>query len=129
MRLNEIIDERMKYRGVNQTELCKECELSVQNYNSFLKGNRALPKNSLIKVMQFLTLSYKGESEGLISPSDIEERLLSLINSCGEKATQIASKTNISASTLSSISNGKRQMSTKVLEALTEYFRFQVVSL
>lgn len=129
MKINEIIDERMKYRGVNQTELCKECGLTIQNFNAFIKGKRALPKESLVKVMELLTLYYKKEGENPISPTAIEEKLVSLAKGCGKKITEIAQGTNISASTLSCIINKKREMSAKVADALIDYFGFQVVSL
>lgn len=129
MKINEIIDERMKYRGVNQTELCKECSLTIQNFNAFIKGKRTLPKESLVKVMTLLTLYYKKEDENPISPTAIEEKLVSLVKGCGKKLTEIAQETNISASTLSCIFNGKREMSAKAVDALIDYFGFQVVSL
>lgn len=129
MKINKIIDERMKYRGVNQTELCMECGLTIQNFNAFIKGKRTLPKESLVKVMTLLTLYYKKEGENPISPIAIGEKLVSLTKGCGKKLTEIAKETNISASTLSCIINGKREMSAKAANALIDYFGFQVVSL
>lgn len=129
MEINEIVDDRMKYRGVNQTELCKECGLTIQNFNAFIKGKRTLPMESLVRVMALLTLYYKKEGENPISPADIEEKLVSLAKGCGKKITEIAQEANISASTLSCIINGKREMSAKAADALTEYFGYQVVSL
>ena len=129
MTINEIIDERMKYRGVNQTELCKECGLTIQNFNAFLKGRRTLPKKSLIKVMVFLKLQFKKKGENPISPTTIEEKLVSLVKGFGNKTPEIAKDTNISASTLSCIINGKRELSSKAINSLVDYFGFQVVSL
>ena len=129
MKINEIIDERMKYRGVNQTELCKECGLTVQNFNAFIKGRRTLPRKSTIKVMIFLTLYFKKEGENSISPTAFEGELLNLVKLSNKKTTEIAKKLNISNSTLSCIINGKREPSTKVIFDLAEYFGFQVVSL
>lgn len=129
MKINEIIDERMIYRGVNQTELCKECGLTIQNFNAFIKGKRTLPRENLVRVMALLTLYYKKEGENPISPTDIEEKLVSLAKGCDKKITEIAQEANISASTLSCIVNGKRKMSVKVAHALIEYFGFQVVTL
>lgn len=129
MKINEIIDERMKYRGVNQTELCKECGLTIQNFNAFVKGKRTLPKESLVKVMSLLTLSFKKDREDQILPTAIEEKLVSLVKGCEKKITEIAQEANISASTLSCIINEKREPTTKVIFALAEYFGFQVVTL
>lgn len=127
MKINEIIEERMRYRGINQTEICKECGMNIQNFNSFLKGNRKLPKSYFIKVMGFLSYTFKKDGEAPVLPDDIETTLVADIKNSGDTATKIASQCNVSVSTLSCILNGKRQMTTDGIMELSEYFGYKLV--
>lgn len=125
MKINEIIEERMYHRGINQTMICKECGMVVQNFNAFLKGNRNLTKESLVKVMDFLSLAYNKDGS-MLPPNLIEDKVMDCLKACNEKMVTVAKGTNISGSTLSSIISGKRKMSAKVLNALIDYFGFEV---
>lgn len=128
MNINEIINERMRYRGVNQTRICKECGLIVQNFNAFLKGNRGLAKEKLAKVMELLNLSFSKDGS-VCSPDLIENKIKTCLKECENKMVTVANATKISGSTLSTIVNGKRKMSVKVLYALIDYFGFEVVTI
>lgn len=118
----------MHYRGINQTMICKECGLVVQNFNAFLKGNRTLAKESLARVMEYLNLAYSKDGSAF-SPNLIEEKVLTYLKSGEEKMVTIAKAVNVSGSTLSTIINGKRKMSTKVLNVLIEHFGIEVITL
>ena len=128
MKINEIIEERMHHRGINQTMVCKECGLIIQNYNAFLKGNRGLAKESLVRVMEYLNLAFSKDGSAF-SPNLIEYKIKTCLKESEEKMVAIAQKTNMSGSTLSTILNGKRKMSVKVLYALIDYFGFKVVTI
>lgn len=128
MKINEIIEERMHYRGVNQTMVCKECGLIIQNFNAFLKGSRGLAIESLIKVMKHLNLAFSKEGSAF-SPNLIEDKVKISLKESEVKMATIAKSINVSGSTLSTIVNGKRKMSTKVLYALIDYFGFEVVTI
>ena len=128
MKINEIIEERMHYRGVNQTMVCRECGLIVQNFNAFLKGSRGLAIESLIKVMKHLNLAFsKGGS--VFSPNLIEDKVKISLKGSEVKMVTIAKSIKVSGSTLSTIVNGKRKMSSKVLYALIDYFGIEVVTI
>lgn len=118
----------MHYQGVNQTEVCKECGLVVQNFNAFLKGNRNLTTENLVKVMELLHLAWK-KDDSAFSPNLIEDKVKTCLKDCEEKMVTIAKTTNVSGSTLSTIVNDKRKMSAKVLYALIDYFGFEVVTI
>lgn len=118
----------MHYRGVNQTMVCKECGLVVQNFNAFLKGNRNLTTENLVKVMELLHLAWK-KDDSAFSPNLIEDKVKTCLKDCEEKMVTIAKTTNVSGSTLSTIVNDKRKMSAKVLYALIDYFGFEVVTI
>jgi plasmid maintenance system antidote protein VapI len=128
MKINEIIEERMHYRGVNQTMVCKECGLIVQNFNAFLKGRRCLAIESLIKVMKHLNMAFSKEGS-VFSPNLIEDKVKISLKGSEVKMVTIAKSINVSGSTLSTIVNGKRKMSSKVLYALIDYFGIEVVTI
>lgn len=128
MKINEIIEERMHYRGINQTMVCRECGLIIQNFNAFLKGSRGLAMESLIKVMKYLNLAFSKDGSAF-SPNFIEDKVKMCLKGSEEKMVTIAKSVNVSGSTLSTIKNGKRKMSAKVLYALIDYFGFEVVTL
>lgn len=128
MKINEVIEEKMHHRGINQTKVCNECGLVVQNFNAFLKGNRNITKDGLAKVMEFLNLAFSKDGS-VFPPSSLEERVLEYLKGSEEKMAAIAKVTNVSASTLSNILNEKRKMSTKVLNALVDYFEIQVATI
>ena len=118
----------MHYRGVNQTMVCRECGLIVQNFHAFLKGSRGLAIESLIKVMKHLNLAFsKGGS--VFSPNLIEDKVKISLKGSEVKMVTIAKSINVSGSTLSTIVNGKRKMSSKVLYALIDYFGIEVVTI
>lgn len=126
MKMNEKIEERMRHRGVNQTMICKECGLVVQNFNAFLRGKRNLAKNDQEKVMNYLGFAYK-KDETTFPPTLLEEKIMSILKGGNENMATIAKNTGVSTGTLSTIINGKRQMSTKVLNTLVEYFDIKLV--
>lgn len=118
----------MHYRGVNQTMVCKECGLIVQNFNAFLKGRRCLAIESLIKVMKHLNMAFSKDGSAF-SPNLIEDKVKVCLKGSEVKMVTIAQETKVSGSTLSTIVNGKRKMSSKVLYALIDYFGFEVVTI
>lgn len=118
----------MHYRGVNQTMVCRECGLIVQNFNAFLKGSRGLAIESLIKVMKHLNLAFSKEGS-VFSPNLIEDKIKISLKGSEVKMVTIAKSINVSGSTLSTIVNGKRKMSSKVLYALIDYFGIEVVTI
>lgn len=118
----------MHYRGVNQTMVCKECGLIVQNFNAFLKGRRCLAIESLIKVMKLLNMAFSKDGSAF-SPNLIEDKVKVCLKGSEVKMVIIAQETKVSGSTLSTIVNGKRKMSSKVLYALIDYFGFEVVTI
>ena len=118
----------MHYRGINQTMVCRECGLIIQNFNAFLKGSRGLAMESLIKVMKYLNLAFSKDGSAF-SPNFIEDKVKMCLKGSEEKMVTIAKSVNVSGSTLSAIKNGKRKMSAKVLYALIDYFGFEVVTL
>lgn len=96
----------MHYRGVNQTMVCKECGLIIQNFNAFLKGSRGLAIESLIKVMKHLNLAFSKEGSSF-SPNLIEDKVKTSLKESEVKKATIAKSINVSGSTLSTIVNGK----------------------
>ena len=126
MKINEIIEERMRYRGVNQTMICKECGISVQNYNSFIKGKRTISKENLFKVMNHLGLIFL-QGDKRITPTEIEGELVKNIKNSGKKNVTLSQESGLSPSFLSKILSGKCEVSYKNLVKLLDYYHVTIV--
>ena len=78
--------------------------------------------------MKHLNLAFSKEGSAF-SPNLIEDKVKTSLKESEVKMATIAKSINVSGSTLSTIVNGKRKMSAKVLYALIDYFGFEVVTI
>lgn len=118
----------MHHRGITQTTVCKDLGLIVQNFNAFLKGSRGLAKDDMAAVLDYLGFAYNKDGTSF-STLLLETKITDILKGGNEKMANIAKSTGISPGTLSAIMNGKRQMSTKVIKTLAEYFGMKLVVL
>lgn len=126
IKINEIIEERMNHKGVNQTMVSNECGLSCYNFSAFLKGKRMLPKKNINKVMDFLGLVFK-KGKAIIAPSNIEEEIGKMLAQYKDDGLKnLSERTGISESTLYYILNGKRNISTKNIYNLLDVFGIEI---
>lgn len=115
--IHETILERLNFRGVSQSEICKELGLTVQNFNSFLKGKRGIPYTSLNQILAYLGLNYT-DGTSVVEPERVNVLMKQKAVEKYGKVSKYAEESGLSGSTVSSVFTGKRKPTAITLEKM-----------
>ena len=127
--ISERINEQMNDRGVSQTMLCKELNLTVSNFNAFIKGRRSMPYRDLVAVMKYLRLSVGpvGTEYSSVEPENMKQVFRDRIRQGGFKTVELEAASGINRSTITSIVTGKRVTSTRNVGRLMDALGLDLV--
>lgn len=120
--IREALKERIRDLDLTQKQVSKAMGEYEQNLSSFITGLRSYPYNKFIDLLTLLGLSIglKCGYVGNYPPEEIKAALRDAIESSGALRRDVAAKSGINESTLSSFLTGKRQISVATLEKLMQ---------
>ena len=119
----------MIFRGINQTTLCRNIGINIKSFNSFIKGKRSIPAESLAKAMEHLSITFgkSGEDIGNIRASRVNKIIMGIAKDNGYTMNSLSKKSNVSESTISRFMSGKCGCSSKTLEKLISAMNISIV--
>ena len=114
MQINNEINHWMIFRGINQTTLCRNIGINIKSFNSFIKGKRPIPAESLAKAMEHLSITFgkSGEDVGNVRASKVNKIILDIAKDNGYTMSSLSKKSNVS----DSISNFNEKFTNICLE-------------
>lgn len=120
MQINKTIYDWMVFRGVNQTTLCRNTCINIKNFNSFLKGKRPIPVESLIKVMEYMSITFceHGCSSGDVRAAEVREIIRSAAKNKGYSIYGLSKMSGVDGAVISRFLSRKCNCSSKTLERL-----------
>ena len=128
MQINNEINHWMIFRGINQTTLCRNIGINIKSFNSFIKGKRPIPAESLAKAMEHLSVTFgkSGEDIGNVRASKVNKIIMGIAKDNGYTMNSL-SKSNVSESTISRFMSGKCGCSSKTLEKLISALNISII--
>lgn len=128
--IRKALRQKMKDSGMTQREFCKYLGVATSNFNAFLNGTRSLPYGTLIKALDKLGLSIgtQGARVASLPPTELPEIFKSHAAVSGLKIKDIADKTGVDNTCLTSFFNGYRTMQVKNLEKVMTLLHLDVVA-
>ena len=126
--IREAIYNRMAQRGINQTKLCNDLGLLPQNISAFLRGHRGIPYSALIKILNYLGLTFSSDGKASDLPNErVNIFFKDIIKGKYGKINLFVKNSGISGSTVSSFLSGKRHPSYFILEKMTQKLNIDIV--
>lgn len=125
------IQEKIETSNQSQLSICSALDITPQNFNGFLKGQRPLPYDTLVKVMNYLHLSVGLSNIGYakLSADNLPEIFKRRIVACNLKVTDLSKHTGVSGASISSFINGKRSLPARNMEKIMKVLRLDVLPL
>ena len=129
MQINNEINHWMIFRGINQTTLCRNIGINIKSFNSFIKGKRPIPAESLAKAMEHLSITFgkSGEDIGNVRASKVNKIIMGIAKDNGYTMNSLSKKSNVSESTISRFMSGKCGCSSKTLEKLISTLNISII--
>lgn len=118
--IREAIKTRIKDLDITQKKLAEAMGVQPQNLSTFTTGLRWCPYDKFISLMTLLglTVGRNGSYVGRYAQHDIRSEIRASIEASGLSRKEIAAKSGVNYSTLSSFLTGKRTLRLPTLEKL-----------
>lgn len=127
--IREQIQHWMEVRGVSQTMLCRDLELSVQNFNAFMHGRRIVSINKLVVIMEYLRVMFAKDGNTYdYRPKDMSMFFLAITKGRGLCILELAENAGINGCSLSSFINGNRNLNYHSLDKLCDTLGVEMVT-
>lgn len=131
--INNMFREKIAIRiirlGVKQNDICKKIGLTAANFSSYLQGGRTIPYEKMLAAMECLGLSVgKGDAKTATLPiKDLHMIISGEMQNCGIKAKDLAERSEINSSSLSSYLTGKRGIPCQNLENIMDILNLKIL--
>lgn len=127
--IRKALKQKMTDSNMTQKEFSSYLGIAPSNFNAFLNGTRSLPYSTLIKAMEKLNLSIgtQGAKVASLPPTELPEIFKSHAAVSGLKIKDIADRTGVDSTCLTSFFNGYRTLPVKNLEKVMTLLHLDVV--
>jgi len=120
--LGELIGLRIKSLGVTQSKMCNDLGISAANTCSFIKGRRGIKYHVLIKMMEYLGLTFgkEGEEYSNVKLEDVPAFFRECVKGTGKHIYEL--ELPIHSCTLVSFTTENRMVTSSIIEKLMPIF-------
>lgn len=117
-KFEELIEERLKSQGISQRKMCNDLGLSPANTCSFLKGRRGVKYDVLIRILEYLGLTFgkEGEETSNVDVNNAPQFFKDCVKDTGKRINKL--DIPVHYCTLVSFTTGNRMFTSKIIAKL-----------